>query len=263
VRTLLRRLARTVVASAIVVGCSDSTGPKSTFTAQQKSALITALDNSDAFGNLGSAASVGVLAIEFLNSTGKLESGAAVIAASAAQHAIEASVRGIRATGYEGAVGVQLIMTNTSGAQPQSFTYTSVVGWSGLNVAAQTVDEVVVAGALTGTATPVANGSSTSMGGSGSTYAFAVYGNRASASSYEASSGAFTLGSTSFGGGGTDCSASAQGFSVSCAYTIGTMAGNFAFDADLSSGNGAATYSQAAVHYANLPALRMVVSGAF
>lgn len=262
-RQAIPRLIRAAAAAAIVAGCSDSTGPGTGLSTQQKAALITALNGAGAFGNLGPVSALGGLAIQYMNATGKLDAGASAIRASAAQRAIEASVRGIRASGYEGAVGLQLIMSVTTQNQTEYETLTGVIGWQGLDAVAQTVDEIVVAGAITLSPTPVGNNTTATIGSLIAPYGFAVYGNRASASAYDGGSGTFNILTMSFNESGSDCSGSVQAITFTCTYATGTMTGSFAFDSDISSGTGADTYSQPFVHFTTIPAIKLVIAATY
>lgn len=241
------RLFGLAAVAAFAAACSDSSGPSGTaLSTQEKTALSTALLGANDGGT--GAGIYGAVAVQFVSVVGKLDAGSAAIVADA----IDASVRGVRATSYEGAVGIQIIVdcgVDCSG------TITAVVGWDGLNTQAQTVDELVMAGAFTETATPVSTGTY-SMAAEVAPYGFAFYDNQNTLSSYIASTGSFALTASSFTGSVTDCS---EG-EITCSYRLGSMSGNFSFTGDLIAGTGAATYTQSTVSFTNLPAVRLTLS---
>lgn len=255
-RSVTKRLAAIAALAVLAAACSkDSSGPSgTTLSQQQKNVISTALTNMDA-GAGTAVGALGVAALGFLNQVGSLSAGTA----ASVNAAINASVSGLRSTTYEGAVGIQIVISDQT-TPANSYTFTAVIGWDGLNTSAQTVDEIVLAGVETvGSATPPPNGTYLFTSQS-SPFGTGLYFNRTTSSLYVASSGNFTLSSTSFSGGGTNCSA--QG--VTCNYVTGSMGGSMQFGASLiPGGTGPATYTQSAVSFASLPAVRITFSGAF
>ena len=248
------------LAVALAAGCSsDSSGGGSSLTPTEKTALAQALFNSDALEGLGPAAGFAGFIFTQIDQVGSLGAGAQ----AAVNRAIDASISGVRAASYEGAIGMQLIYTVTSGSQSESGTYTGVLGWDGLTVAGanSTVDEAVSAGAatLSGT-TPFSSGTIQLNDAGTSTYGIGTYYNRATNSAYISTSGTFSLTGTSFGGSSSDCSVSAQGITVTCSYILGSMSGSFGFDADQWQGTGPATYTQSTINFASLPSVRMTIT---
>ncbi len=237
---------------ALAAACSDSSGPGgTTITTQQRQVLSNALTDIDATAGLGVGV-YGALALQFTNQVGSLGAGSAALMSGAVRDAINASLQGVRATSYEGAVGIQVIVND---AQFPG-TFTAVVAWDGLNAQAETVDEVLFAGAFTETATPVGNGTY-SFASETDPYALGMYYTRSTASVYVATSGNFVLSGSSFPGSGTDCSAQ----QITCNYRVGSMSGSVAFASDKVAGAGPATYAQSQVTFTNLPTVRITLSG--
>lgn len=240
-RTIPKRALGAVALVAFAAACSDNGGES--LNLAEKTALSNALTNSGALTAAGPAAGFGAVAVFMLPNIGSLTAG------TSAANALNASIQGLRAASYEGAVGFQIIYT--SGASSETFT--GVVGWTGLNVTANTVDEVVAAGALTATATPVANGSNTTIDGN---TGFGAYWVRTPAASYSpGSTGNFVLTSSSFTGEQVDCASLAE--VAQCSYRTGSMTGQFNFTADRVGATG--TYTQTPVTFSNMPAVRITI----
>lgn len=258
-RTLTRRILGLGLATAALAACSDtSVIGGETLTTSEKLALNTALTSSGALNGAGGAAAFAPLAITLLPNIGSLSSGAAT---AAVRGAIDASLRGVMAASYEGAVGVQIAFTFGTGASQETGSFTGVVGWSGLNAAASTVEEIVTAGALTTGTAPISGGQSTPIGGSATgpdRTGVGTYFVRTGQATYVGTSGAFVLNSATFGSGGVNCAAVAQ--VTTCNYVAGTMSGTFNFAASKVSGTGgAATYTQTPITFTNLPSLRITI----
>lgn len=251
-RSVTKRLAAIAALAVLAAACSkDSSGPGgTTLSTQQKTAITTALTNMDASTGAGIGV-YGAVAVNLLNQAGSLGAGSA----AAVNAAISASLNGIRATTYEGAVGIQIVVSDAT-TPANSGTITAVIGWDGLNTSAQTVSEIVFAGVIADGATPPSNGTY-SFAATSSPFGLGLYFNRTTASYYEAITGGFTLSSASFSGGGTNCSQ--QG--VTCNYVLGSMGGSMQFGASLVAGTGPATYTQSTVTFASLPAVRITLSG--
>lgn len=251
-RSVTKRLASIAALAVLAAACSkDSSGPSgTTLSAQQKSVITNALTNLDASTGAGVGV-YGAVALQFLNQVGSLGAGSA----AAVNAAISASLNGIRATTYEGAVGIQIVI-NDQTTPANSGTFTAVIGWDGLNTSAQTVNEIVFAGVAADGATPPSSGTY-SFASTSSPFGLGLYFNRTTGSFYEATTGGFTLSSASFSGGGTSCSQ--QG--VTCNYVTGSMGGSMQFGASLVDGTGPATYTQSTVTFASLPAVRITLSG--
>ena len=108
-RSVTKRLAAIAALAVLAAACSkDSSGPSgTTLSPQQKNVISTALTNMDASSGAGVGV-YGVVALQFLNQVGSLGAGSA----AAVNAAISASVSGIRATTYEGAVGIQIVISD-------------------------------------------------------------------------------------------------------------------------------------------------------
>jgi len=226
---------------AFLGACTENNGDS--LSLQEKEALTTAVFNSAALDAGGAAAGFGPLAVWFLPNVGSLGP------STAAARAVSASLAGVQAATYEGAVGFQVIFTSSG----TSSTFTGVFGWAGLNATANTVDEIVASGAFTSTSSPVGSGSSTTING---TTGFGIYWQRSPAASYApGTSGSFVLTSATFSGQNRDCSSLSE--TTSCNYTLGTMTGNFAFTAAARVGTG--SYTQSLVNFTSIPAVRLTI----
>jgi hypothetical protein len=225
-----------------LAACTESSGES--LSLAEKTALNEAVATSGALTQAGPAAGYGAAAVFFLPNIGSLSAGTVA-------SALNASLAGVRAATYEGAVGFQIIFTPSGGS---SQTFTGVFGWAGLNVATSTVNEVVVSGALTSGTTPIGNGSTTPING---TQGFGVYFQRSPAETYApGSSGSFVLTTASFTGTQGSCGSFVTQI-TSCEYRLGTMTGNFAFTANRVGATG--TYNQSQVTFDNIPAVRITV----
>lgn len=243
-RTSTARAIATCLTAAALFGCD------AVKTLNTKAATSEALVNSGALAAAGPAAAYAPYAVLMLPGTGALASFAHPLAPG-----LNVDLTGVDASTYEGAIGVQVIYTHAG----SSTTYTGVVGWQGLNTSAKTVDELVTAGGLTATTTPMANGAAATLDG---TTGYGVYWIRNPEATYTTvgagSSGTFTLTSSTFNGAATDCAAIAN--VTSCSYSTGTMAGSFSFTANKSSGTGAATYAQTNVSFSGLPSVKVTIT---
>lgn len=243
------------LAVALAAGCSsDSGGGGGNITPQEKTALAAALSSAQALQGLGPAAAYSSFIFTQLDQVGTL--GAA--AQAAVNRAIEASISGVRASSYDGAIGMQVSYTINSQGQTYTGAFTGVLGWTNLTTSPPRIDEAVSAGAVNlVSSTPFSSGTIQLDQGTTDPFGLGSYYNRLNNSAYLSTSGTFTVSGVSFAGEGSDCSASAQGVTLDCTYTLGTMSGSFAFEAALRSGSGPATYSQSSISFSNLPSARM------
>jgi hypothetical protein len=156
------------------------------------------------------------------------------------------------------ATGYQVKYDFTVNGTQQIITTTGAVAWAGLNVQAQTVEELMVLSAFS--TDPTFPTSGTSEFGVDDIDATWVV--RGTNSLYHATSGTATLTSASFSGGTTDCSRDVPGFgTINCTYRYGDMAGEFSFDAAAAvQGTGPATLTWNPTTYGNLPAVQVVLS---
>lgn len=244
----MRTISKRAFGMAILVfaaACNENGGDS--LNLAEKQALSTAISNSGALVTTGTpAAAYGGFAVFMLPNIGTLSANTS----AALNSALSASISGLRAASYDGAVGVQIVFTDNADA---SYTFTGVIGWAGLNVANNTVDEVVASGASTQTSTPVGNGAHTING----TTAYGVYWQRTPQASFgPGTSGTFNLTNSSFTGTEVNCTSIVTQI-TSCTYRTGTMSGNFAFAAQQQ--GTANTYNQTSVAFASIPAVRLVV----
>lgn len=208
---------------------SDSSGPNggTTLTAQQRTALTTALV---ANGSLGSAAAAfAPFALSQLQQAGTM--------------------------GAYTAVGLQVKYNITAGGQTESGIISSITGWQGLNASAQTVDKIIAASQFSTGSTFPTSGTATF----GTDAALGSYFDRSSTSNYLATAGTFNLTGASFGGSNTSCNQTSGGVTITCSYSTGTMTGSFGFDASRQTGTGATTFSQPSTSF-DLPAVRLTIS---
>lgn len=233
-----------------VAGCDDSTGPgDTTLDATERAVLASAVSNSGVFSTLPFAP-FSALIVNQVDEFGRISNTASSSAASVVESAASFAVLAALAEQYD-AVGIQVIFDITTPGVQQQGSFTGVVGWAGLNVVTNTVEEILTAGIFTLGTTPFSSGS-TPIGGQAD--GFAAYFENATASIYLGSSGTFTLNSASFIEITTNCTGSSPG--ATCQFSVGTMAGSFNFQATRITGTGAATFTQPNVSY-NLPALRI------
>lgn len=248
----MTRFGTVVLAAGLLAGCSsDNGGTTQDLSQAQKTALTNALANTD-FGPLAA------YVVQVVGKVGTLDAGTVSAALhTAIDRAINLSVAGAQASAYEGAVGIAVQFDlSASGIPADSGWFYGVFGWNGINTSTNTVDEwVIVGGTGTEGSLPSAasgtieNGDIFAEYASGATYYLAE-------ADVPGTSGTATVSASSFSGS-TDCSASQSGITVDCSYATGTMSGNFQFTA-MSAAQ--ATYTQSAVTFTSLPAVRMIIS---
>lgn len=256
-RTSTQRALGVAMTVAAVAACTDTSSPDHLSIAD-KSALVTAVTNSNSFSGMGAAAPFAPIGILLVNNAGPLT-------ATAAGAGTAFDLAGAAAATYEGAIGIQVIFDVTSGGSHSTGSFTGVVGWAGLNTSANTVDELVSAGSLTSPSmTPIGDGVTTPIGSSATGPArtgFSAYSNHTTGSNYTGTTGSFVLTSASFSGSAVDCSQTYAGHTVTCSYVRGTMSGSFDFGASESnSGSGPATYTQPTVHFSTLPSVKLTIT---
>jgi hypothetical protein len=236
------------VALVITVGgCGDDGGPSGgALSSQEKQVLANALAQADDVTGLGGFAGSIVTLVE---EVGKLDAAAGAAFRRAVNDAVRLSATRLAAASYDG-VGFAIEYDyNIEGQVFQGF-FIGVVGWSGINVSANTVDELVMVGGFGEGSTLPSSASGTIEDGD----VFAIY--------WDGSTGFYgTSGSASaspnFSGSSTDCSSSSQGYTFDCSYTTGSMSGDFDFVADDDTGG---SYEQTPISFSSLPSLRMSIS---
>jgi hypothetical protein len=149
------------------------------------------------------------------------------------------------------AAGVQYIVDVTVNGEAIQGAAASVVGWKGLDVSAQTIDEYVeFGGFIEGTDFP------DQISGNAPDDVFGFYWD---GESYIAQAGTASLASASFGGSTTDCSTDIPNFGrLTCSYRYGSMEGSFALDFQQLGGELTESFPSTAY---DLPALRVQLSG--
>jgi len=234
------------LAMAVAVGCGDDSGPGgSDLSQQEKTALANALANTE-FGGLAS------YVVQVVGSVGTLDANSATSAVNAAlTNALSLSATGGLAAAYEGGVGIAIQFDYDFQGEVFTGWFYGVFGWNDINTSAGTVGEWVLVGGFGEEGTLPTSAS-------GTIEDFDVFADYSSNNVlYYGTSGEASVSSSSFSGN-TDCSASEQGITIDCSYSVGTMNGNFEFVATQVSGSG--TYTQTPIQFTNLPALRMTLS---
>jgi len=233
------------LAVAMALGCSDSTSSNTTtLTTSEKQALTQALSTTE-FGSLAA------FVVQTVGAVGTLDP-ATVSAAmtSALDGALSLSVVGTQSTAYEGAVGIAIQFDVTSGSVTQQGWFYGVFGWNDINTTNNTVGEWVLVGGTGDVGSLPTSASGTVESGD-----VFVYYSSAQVPHYGMTGEASVSGSTF--SGNNDCSVSQQGITVDCAYSTGSMNGNFLFMAETDAG---AAYTQPKVQFSGLPAVRLALT---
>jgi hypothetical protein len=237
------------LAMVLAIGaCGDDSGGGTSLTEAEKTALTEALIGTGELGGFGAFAGY---AVELTGSTGKLNAGASAAVAKAMDRAMSLSSSGIAAASYDG-VGFAMDYSYDFSGESYSGWFIGVVGWNGLDGSAGTVDELVVVGG----GSDEGSLPTTTSGIIGEdAEVFAMYWDGTDA--FIGISGSAAITSSSFTGGTTDCSGSDQGVTLDCEVQVGTLGGDFDFEADNFSGG---TYTQTPVVFSGLPAVRIVIA---
>ncbi len=244
-----------VAALFAFTGCSDEIdqlvdpGGEGNLNSAEKAALINALNTSGVLAGTPVAA-FSSFAIGILDEVGTISASRSRAIDEAIESGIRLAVSKAAAASYEGAVGVQVGWD----IQGDMGWFIGVIGWNGLDTQTRTVSEIVaVYGYESGTnqLPPSKEGtigyvvgeepSVTGMYWDGSTTFYGTSGNA-------------TMSGSGFSGS-NDCSQTG----ISCSYSTGTMNGNFNFvGSDMAEGG--STYTQPAVNFSSLPAVKMMIS---
>ncbi len=248
-----------ITAGALVFGaCGDNgTGPNgSTLSASEKTALLNAVTQAGALGDLSGFASFLFIG---LDDFGTMTAGQQAAVAGAIEDGINLGLSGVAADAYDGA-GVQIVFDVAVPGLTERVQgwFAGVFGWSGLT--ASGVSEIVTAGAIGLSGTPPSSGSFSILEIDADEGGLATYYSQAQGG-FVATSGTVSLSGASFGGGSTDCSGGEGGITVTCSFVVGTMGGGFNFEATQITGS--ATYSQSQVNFTNLPALQVNITADF
>lgn len=229
-----------LLSSALLLGaCSDDpSGPSGD---AELNAVQSALATSGALGPLGAfAVFVFPQGAEF-----SAISVSTTVAEALARAAVEA-----QASGFD-AFGMQIDFDIVYDSSPLVVTYTGLVAWTGLNVAAESVDEAI---------SVIADGA-INAGGSAdlSTEGYAMYINNEDDELYFSTEGTFAVTALSFGSSSA-CGGESMG-SIACSAAMGTMSGNFNFTAvNYPDGLLSVTKSSS---YTSLPAVRVSLTGSY
>jgi hypothetical protein len=246
------RLSKTwgALAAVLVIGavaCGDDGGPGGgDLDDGQKQALTNALLTADtAFGGIAA------FAVNAIGEVGKLNPGTSQSVVRAINEAIRTSVSGMAATEYDG-VGLAVDYSITIDGETTQFWFLWVVGWNGLT--SNSVSELVMVGGG-GFDEPLPSSASGDVG-LGEVLAYYLTGGLL----HVGVTGQASISGSSFGGASQDCgSASEQGIEYECSYQVGTMDGDFDFEAESGSG----TYTQAPVVFAGLPSARLTLNATY
>lgn len=236
-----------VVCAVAVGGCGDDGGPGgSDLSDQEKTVLANALANADDPSGIGAFASS---IVQLVEGVGKLDPGTQASIRRLVNDRLHLSTSGVAALSYDG-VGFAIEYDYNIGGETFSGFFLGVVGWNGINTSTNTVDELVMVGGFgEGSTLPT---SATGTIEDGDVFALYVDGE----TGYFGTAGSASA-SPNFSGSSTDCSTTSQGITLDCAYTTGTMAGDFEFEAEDFSTT--STYTQAPIAFSGLPALRMSI----
>lgn len=221
----MRRLknSRTPLALMLVLGLTvaacggddDPTGPDgSDGGSEEFTAVVDALASSGALGGFGGVA--------LLADPGDVQIG--TIDVTAGSPSAPAGPMASLLAGRQ-AIAFQYVFDVTYEGESIQGTITGVSAWTGLDVNAKTVDEVVSVLAFS----DASSGSSFDLAGeNGLAYYIENAGNPQAHDAYFGTSGTFSVGSVSVGGG-QSCGTQVSGWS--CTYATGTMSGSFNFAA--------------------------------
>jgi hypothetical protein len=245
-----------VVGLALVVGCGDdSTGPEGDdLTQQEKTALATALTQSGALAEVPYAGFAGV-AVQLVGSIGSLEAGSAasLAVAAAVEKGLRLGLAHAAVESYEGAIGFIFDIDYATSELTEQAHMVAVVGWNGVNVNTNSVDNLVV-GLVYGEG-PASNSFTGDIGSFGATsFAIGAYWDGSEAFTGTAGTFSGTVGSF---GSDTDCSGSSSGFTYECSYATGAMNGDLDFEAISESET---TYTQTPLAVNSLPVLKLSIS---
>jgi hypothetical protein len=235
---LSRKWGVLAVVLAFGIGCGDDGGPGDDLTQQERQQIANAVAGTVPFGGI---------AVEHIESFGKLNPGGAAALRRAAARGLSMASSAVAATEYD-AFGMILDITETVQGEQQHFWIIAVVGWSGLTDTGFE-ELVLVIGGGDGDVPAAASGTFEDFDVLG------VY--LAGTTAYAAVTGDAAMNSSSFGGSVGDCSTAFQGFTVDCEVQVGEMAGDFAFEAENEAGG---TYTQSPVEFAALPTVRLTMT---
>lgn len=242
----------TIAALAFAVACGDATGPGALDQAE-KTALTNALTASGALG----ASPVSAYAAFVVNSLQEVGHMSGTAAARLAGD-IEASITASIAAAEYDAVGLVIDFTVPIGGG-NSFEGAAafVFGWNGLSTTTNSVSEFVSAGLVNLGTNSTPSGTRAIPGISEDQVATATYYQQSTSSQYGATSGSITISSANFSGTSQTCPGSDATPTVTCTFSLGTMGGQFAFEAAKLLGSGENAYTQSQINFANLPAVRV------
>lgn len=250
--TFFRTPMLALTGAALLNGCGDSTGPDGDLSDSDKQAIVSILTNTSALA-ASPAAGFAAFFLEGLDGFGTMSSTAAAAQVQqAVSEGLSLALNRGAADSYEG-FGFVVDFSFSSQGQTVAGWMAGYVGMADLDLNAGTVGELVSAYLMDLQSTSVPNtGEGTIAGGT----AFATYYD--GTTNFLGTSGTVTMTASSFGSGNTDCSGSAQGITVNCSYSSGTMSGGFDFNAQAFTGG--STYTQVPIAFTGLPAVRISMS---
>jgi hypothetical protein len=239
-----------LVTGLVAGGCGSSTEPGQTnFTAAEQAALANALASSGVLSSNPLAAFAGVV-VGTIDHVGTMSPATSAAVTQAVDNAIRLSAVGAEGSSYS-AVGLQISFTSDIGGQSTTGWFIGAVGWNGLNTQTNSVSELMIVGGSGDGATPPSSASGTIEDGD----LTATYWN---GTRYEGTSGTGTVTASNFSGGGTDCSTTVQGITVTCSLQRGNMAGNVGFEA--AEVGGTQTFTQPTVQFSSLPTVKLTIN---
>ncbi|MBA2626566.1 MAG: hypothetical protein H0U85_00985 [Gemmatimonadales bacterium] len=235
----MKRLTALMLTCAALIGCGSDNGPGgTTLSTQERGALLGALEKAGLLETGAGAYANFVFA--------QLRSYGTVSLAGATPAAFSA-------TGLQ----IKLVVTGAP-ADDNTFVASGLVGWTGLNIGTQTVDQAVSVGFFNhGAGADFPTSATASIGSGNGDGSFYI---RATNSTYIATDGELTLTSASFGGS-SSCRdvPTVPNIPYTCRVSTGTMQGSFSFNATRERGTGAATFSQPLTTF-DVPAVRITLT---
>lgn len=251
------RLAPAMAALAAVGACGDSgTGPAAgALSPAESQALASALATAPPTSGFGSVAPV---ALGLVGNVGSVSMSPVLSArVAAAMAAARSTAVASAVAGSYRAIGVLVNLNIAPAGAPAEVTHVfGLFGWSGVNAAAHTVDNVLFVGGV-GPSTLASSGAGFSavLGGAGGGGGFIT---RVPNASYVGTGGTFAVSSWA-SSGGRSCSQTVAGAgNITCQVAMGLMTGSFSFVGAPASGPGGVTFP--VTPFENVPLLVLTMS---
>jgi hypothetical protein len=245
-----------LMAGALLAGCDDddNNGPSSNgteLTAEERAALATAFTNTGLIPDDPQFAPLYGLLLGGIQSYGTVTVPAALRAGATS------GVRLAKVTGEYDATAVQYLFDISINGEPVfQGVSAGIVAWSGLDVAAETVDDWINIGGSDDSATEFPE----TLSGTVPEEVYAAYYLDATETLYEGISGSASITASSFSGSAVDCTIEIPTIgTLSCSYRYGSQEGDFDFvAAPLFTEGENVTFASTSY---DLPAVRVSLSG--